>query len=164
MVIQGGFGGKGRDIVVDFGGPAPAAVPNTLPPHKPVPIDEALVDRVMHEAQAAMQRVAEEHGLKLVPQTCNYSVFNVRLKFELCSRSPRGVVMDGAAESFLKQATRFNLRPSDLGREFDLSGFGRVRIIGLRPRAKENVLCELVKDPRRQVVLDAYRVYKILYL
>ena len=123
--------------------------------------DRTAVRAVMNECEAALQAVADKHGLKLVRKGCSYRENECPVAFKLLTTvtDAAGDVVTPEAQDFKRCATLFGLKPEDLGRVF-LSPTGkRFRICGAKPRnRKYPILAKCVltdkvyKFPEDQVV------------
>lgn len=108
-------------------------------------IDEPVMDSIMEEVNRLLEGLAERHGVAALLNKVSYSEINARIEFELALVRQDGIVLDKHAEEFINRCEDFGLDLDDLGREFSW-GDGPVRIVGLRPRAKEPIICERVHD------------------
>lgn len=90
-----------------------------------------------------------------------HSIYNIEFTVEAAVRYADGLVMDRSADAFLIGADNFGFEPSDLGRHFDC-GSERFRIIGLKPRAKQPVICERISPASDRLYQMAPRVIDLL--
>lgn len=105
------------------------------------------IKAILADAQAALDAVAEKHGLTLERTNCRYQrdQLPVAFRFITVELDPNGNAMDSRAKDFLKYASVYGLSESDFLAEFDSNG-NRFRITGFKPRAvKYPVLAENVR-------------------
>lgn len=112
--------------------------------HTPEPIsviDDRLCTQIAAGLERAIKAMNKELGLHIGLTKATRSIHNMEFTVEAAIRSPRGVVMGRTAEAFLMGAEKVGLEASDLGRQFDC-GAERFRVVGLKPRVKNPVICE----------------------
>lgn len=113
---------------------------------------------VIGELTPTLRVLSEKLGIELRIQRASFSNLRGEIILEAATVSEQGVTMDKEAEGFLRYAHRFDLSPTDLGREFSCSAM-RLRIVGLRPRSKDPVVCEQVgAETRSRYLLSAASV------
>jgi hypothetical protein len=108
-------------------------------------IDDVLVDRLSAAVRDALIRVGVDHGLVVHVGRITYSENNVHFDVEAMRIGERGVPLGRDAEEFMRRAEDFGLKASDLGRTFGERH--KLKIVGLRPRKKDPVICHEVEPP-----------------
>jgi hypothetical protein len=98
-------------------------------------IDKATAKALSDECALALQAVAAEHDLELVPKGGNFGPSELNMRFQLRSTETDddGNRITRESENFKRLASTYGLSPDDLGREFG-SSRGRYKITGLVPR------------------------------
>lgn len=103
-------------------------------------MNEQDVRSLSHKLDKALERLAVETGFAIKIDGVRFSSNNAVITIEAAERGLRGVIMGRDAEAFLERAADFGLEPADLGLDFE--HFDKwYRIVGLRPRSKNPVLC-----------------------
>jgi hypothetical protein len=106
-------------------------------------LDEPAIQSIVRETKQFLAGLGERHGLDVALHRATYSEINARIEIHVSTVRDDGLVMDRHAEEFLRRCGEFGLDPDDLGRGFTCDGH-TYRIVGLRPRANQPVVCELV--------------------
>ena len=92
------------------------------------------VKAIRSEMKAALQEVAERHGVKIVATSCSYSEIGMNVPFKVESPTVvSGVEVDTEMAMFLARCGEYGLSRSDLGREVQINGTGYV-LSGLKPQ------------------------------
>lgn len=93
-------------------------------------LDKTTASQIGADVEAALQAVAEKHGLTLSYRGGTYDptagTYKPRIQF---------TTSDGAENEFRQYATLYGLEADDFGREFK-AGSRRFRISGLAPRSR----------------------------
>jgi hypothetical protein len=86
------------------------------------------------DMKAALEAVAEKHGVKLVSTSCSYTEITMNVPFKIESPTVvSGVEVDTDMALFLSRCGEYGLSRSDLGREVQINGTGYV-LSGLKPQ------------------------------
>lgn len=85
------------------------------------------------EAMAALEKIADEHGMNIRAGTHRFTEANATLKFELMDVSPSGEVKSPEAEAWKLNAHRYGFQAEDLGGTFVSRG-ETYKITGLKTR------------------------------
>jgi hypothetical protein len=121
----------------------------TTPPNK---ITDLEVDHLRARLQPLIDRVAAETGLSITMGKITYTTNNAVFAIEAAVRGPGGVVMGREAEAFLQHAMQFGLEVTDLGRDFQHFD-SWYRIVGMKSRSKNPVVCQRIDPPSRFLTL-----------
>lgn len=108
-------------------------------------IDHATMDRIVARIGPVLAQLGGELGLALGIRRASFSSVNAMLEVEAATVRDDGVVMDKLAVQFVEGCREFGLDPEDLGSELTHGG-KRLRVVGLRPRARVPVVCETVRS------------------
>lgn len=122
-------------------------------------LDDQVIDRVEEILEEAMGRIQTELGLLARMQSHRCSQFSSTCKLEIATVQADGLITDRHADTFLRRCGEFGLEMGDLGRPFVVNK-KTWRIVGLRPRAKNPVLCESLDAPHDD--LAAWKVEDLL--
>ncbi|MCP3915306.1 MAG: hypothetical protein GY711_07105 [bacterium] len=133
----------------------PATEPQPASPERLRAIDEPAMEAIVQETKLFVAGLADRFGIEIALRKATYSDINARIELEVATVRDDGIVMDRHAEDFLNRCEEFGLGVDDLGREFQ-SKQESLRIVGLRPRAKQPVLCERLD--RRSTEPDRVRM------
>jgi hypothetical protein len=109
-------------------------------------LDQASIQAVLERLRKALDEIGNDLGLRLSVRRATYSNVRGEIVVEAATISKQGLMMNKDAEAFLRRASHFGLSPSDLGRVYTCGG-RRYRIIGLRPRSLQPVICEHMDPP-----------------
>lgn len=101
--------------------------------------DRTAVRMVMNECEAALQAVADKHGLRLVRKNVSFRENECPVAFKLLTTvtDSVGEVVTPEAQDFKRCAVMFGLKPEDLGREFMALSGKRFKICGAKPRNRK---------------------------
>lgn len=93
---------------------------------------------ILEECRAALEPIAEKHGLVLDRKGRTYYADALPVMFQLLVKQTdeNGRVLSAEGKAFLEQATLFGLKPEDLGRKFQDSG-DEYEVCGLKPRSRK---------------------------
>ena len=123
-------------------------------------MDHGVVDEIIHHVDETLEDLRARLGLVIRVRRASFSEGNAKIELEAATIRDDGIVMDKQAEDFLKSCREFGLEPENLGRSFRC-GEDTLRVVGLRPRAKQPVVCEMIDQhliPPRQVRMSAVSV------
>ena len=101
--------------------------------------DRATVRNLMNEMEAALQGVADKHGITLKRKGCSFRSNVCPVPFEVCVErvTEDGNVVTPEAQEFTRTAGLHGLNPEWLFEWFtDFSG-KRLQVVGLKPRRKK---------------------------
>lgn len=111
-----------------------------------------MVEKIVHHVDEALEGLRARLGLVIQVRRASFSEGNAKIELEAAAIRDDGIVMNKQAEDFLRYCGEFSLEPDDLGRSFRC-GEDTLRVVGLRPRAKQPVVCDLIDEqapiPRR---------------
>ncbi len=125
-------------------------------------MDDAEVTRLLGRLQPLMDRLAAETGLVISVGKVTYTKHNAVFTIEAAIRGNGGVALGREAEAFLQGAIQFGLQADDLGRDFE--HFDKwYRIVGMKPRSRNPVVCAQIAPPSKVRVLFPAHVVR-LYL
>ena len=117
-------------------------------------MDRATAKELHDDMMAALQPVAEKHGMEIVKAGGNISPTVFLAKFEVCEVSNDGVAQTRERTDFAEHANSFGLKPGDLGRTFISNGI-RYTIVGLKPgRSKYPIIGETATGKRYKFSAD----------
>jgi hypothetical protein len=119
----------------------PPTGPQPANPERLRAIDEPAMKAIVRETRLFLASLADRFGVEVDLRKATYSEINARIELEVATVRDDGIVMDRHAEDFLAHCEEFGLSTVDLGRQFQ-SQHESFRIVGLRPRAKQPVICE----------------------
>jgi hypothetical protein len=131
-------------------GAAPCrTAPVTPPPNR---ITDVEVDNLRARLEPLLVRVAAETGMSISMGKITYTGNNAVFAIEAAVRGVGGIVMGREAEAFLLNAMQFGLEFTDLGRDFE--HFDKwYRIVGMKPRSKNPVVCQRIEPPSTSLTL-----------
>lgn len=89
-------------------------------------------------------------GVKVsIPSSISFLASNATVKIEVSEVTADGVVQSKEITDFARYATRFGLKPTDLGKEFNYQG-DNYKIVGMVPRSRRApVLAQRTKDVKQ---------------
>lgn len=94
------------------------------------------------EIEAALQSVADKHGISIKTGGASFTAQNYRLKLEVAIKDGNGDALTKQATDFQKHATQFGLSPDDFGREF-VNRRSTFKIVGIAIGSwRYPILCE----------------------
>jgi hypothetical protein len=88
------------------------------------------------DIEAAVQAVADKHGVSIKRGNASFSESTITLKVEVSTIGDDGTVNTKEAEAFTKEARWFDIDPAALGRVFDVRGKSYT-IVGFKPRSRK---------------------------
>lgn len=110
------------------------------------------VDKLLGKLQPLVERLAAETGLAVSIGKISYTGNNAVFTIEAAVRGAGGIKMGREAEAFLVNAMQFGLDVTDLGRDFQ--HFDKwYRIVGMKPRSKNPVVCQRIEPPSTSLML-----------
>ena len=113
--------------------------------------DRTNLTQLRSALQHAVKSVEQEFGIRIDVANATFSDNNVRIKLECATKDENGKVNSKEAEDFKELCGRYNLKQTDLGREFvGTNGEDRYRIVGCNPRARKMpIICENLANRKR---------------
>ena len=108
-------------------------------------LDRDTMKWTIERLQQTATEIGEQLGVQVQVGKASYCDENAKIAVEVSTVRDDGIVMDRLATDFLDRCEDFGLEPADLGAQFGCSE-GIYRVIGMRPRAKEPVICEKLRD------------------
>ena len=97
-------------------------------------LDKNKVKDIRDEIKAALEEIAERHGVKVVGTTCSYTETGMNVPFKIeDSTEIAGVEWSPEEAAFLRKAHEFGLKPTDLGSEVEIQGNTWI-LSGLKPQ------------------------------
>ena len=115
-------------------------------------MDQREVHKLMARMRPLLDRLATETGLVLSIGKTTYTRHNAVFTIEAAVRGSAGVAMGREAEAFVQNAIEFGLQADDLGRDFQ--HFDKwYRIVGMKPRSKNPVICAQIDPPSQRKTL-----------
>jgi len=101
-------------------------------------IDRKTVDLLRAEINAAIQAVADKHGLSLKASKAAYSNgTHGSVTVEIATLGQDGIVQDRAATDFKAMATFYGFQADDFGKTFTTPQGKTFTIVGLRANARK---------------------------
>ena len=116
-------------------------MPKRKTPKRPTKVtrfDKPTLRAILDDAKEALGPVAEKYGLKLERKSCTYSEDEcpVAFKFLITETDSNGNLMSSDAKAFVREASLYGLKGTDLGKEFRFRG-DTYRISGLKPKSRK---------------------------
>lgn len=118
-------------------------------------IDKEACKTIQEAATAALQAVAESHGLAVKAAGGRYDGVIFTAKFEFALTSEDGQAISREAEDFKHYCSLYNLKPEHLGAEFKINGDDYVLIGVAMGSPKYPLLARRVRDGRTRKFTEA---------
>jgi len=98
--------------------------------------------------QKALDRFAEENGLKAIVGSATFTPFNICFKVEMALVTQQGEALTREAEDFFLRAASYGLAPQDLGKTFAY-GDKTFKVVGLSARSRNNPIIVADENDKR---------------
>jgi len=129
-------------------------------------LDREFLSAFTSDAEAALEKLAKKHGVKLQVSYASGRYDkggdNASLKFNLSVVTSGGKVLSRAAADFKALASRYGLRPTDLGTTFYDEMDQEFEITGLVARRRKFPISAKRLSDNRDFKFPARRVEKLL--